>query len=313
MAVEMRNILGQSILEEMRKNEHIVSVGADLDKADGLILLRKEFPDRAFDAGIAEQNMAGIAAGMASNGMIPIINTFAAFATRRICDQIAVSICYSNSNVKIIGTDPGIAAELNGGTHMTFEDIGVVRSIPNMTILEPADSEELRQMVPAMLNHKGPVYMRLYRKVTPDVHGDDYKFQLGKADVLKEGKDVTIICSGIMVSEAMEAAKELSKKEIDAEVINLHTIKPLDTNAVIKSAKKTGVIVTAENHNILGGLRAAVAEAVTEHYPVKIYPVGVKDRKGEVGKLTYLREQFGLTSAKIIITAEKAVNDKRTK
>lgn len=310
MAVEMRKVLCQSILDEMKKNESIVSVGADLDKADGLIPLREEFPDRAIDVGIAEQNMAGIAAGMASYGMIPIINTFAAFATRRICDQIAVSICYSNSNVKIIGTDPGITAELNGGTHMTFEDIGVVRSIPNITIIEPADSEELRQMVPAMINHVGPVYMRLYRKVSPDIHGSDYKFELGKADILRPGKDVTIICSGIMVSDAMEAAKELLDSGIDAEVINLHTIKPLDVNAIIKSAKKTGAIVTAENHNILGGLRAAVAEVITENYPVKIYPVGVKDVKGEVGKLSYLREQFGLTSAAIMTAAEKAVKEK---
>ena len=294
----------------MRKNENIVSVGADLDKADGLIPLRKEFPLRAIDAGIAEQNMAGIAAGMASYGMIPIINTFAAFAARRICDQAAVSICYSNSNVKIIGTDPGIAAELNGGTHMTFEDIGVLRSIPNITIIEPSDAEELRQMLPAMIHHKGPIYMRLYRKVTPDVHGKDYQFELGKADVLKEGKDVTVICSGIMVSEAMEASKELLKKGIDAEVINIHTIKPIDTETIIKSAKKTGVVVTAENHNILGGLRAAVAEAITENYPVKIYPVGVKDIKGEVGKLPYLREQFGLTSEKIMLAAVKAVKEK---
>src|SRR5665647_257186 len=170
MAVELRKVLCESILKEMRINDKIVSIGADLDKADGLIPLRKEFPERAFEAGIAEQNMAGIAAGMASQGMIPIINTFSAFATRRICDQIAVSICYSNSNVKIIGTDPGIAAELNGGTHMTFEDIGVVRSIPNITILEPADTIELEQMVPAMLSHVGPVYMRLYRKGIPIIH-----------------------------------------------------------------------------------------------------------------------------------------------
>jgi len=255
--------------------------------------------------------MAGIAAGMASYGMIPIINTFAAFATRRICDQIAVSICYSDSNVKIIGTDPGITAELNGGTHMCFEDIGVVRSIPNITILEPSDSEELRQMVPAMIKHKGPVYLRLYRKESPDVHRDDYRFELGKADILKEGGDVTVICSGIMVSEALEASEKLLEKGIDAEIINIHTIKPIDTESVIKSARKTGVIVTAENHNILGGLRAAVAEIVTEYYPVKIYPVGVKDVKGEVGKLNYLRQQFGLTSEQIVIAAEAAVKSKK--
>ena len=202
MSIEMREVLCQSILDEMRKDERIISVGSDLDKANGLFPLRKEFSERAFSAGVAEQNMACIAAGMASYGMIPIINTFATFATGRICDQIAVSICYANSNVKIIGTDPGISAELNGGTHMTFADIGVVRSIPNITILEPADTIELKQMVPAMINHKGPVYMRLYRKIIPNVHKEDYKFQLGKADIINKGEDISIICSGIMVSEA---------------------------------------------------------------------------------------------------------------
>ncbi|HVI42506.1 MAG TPA: transketolase family protein, partial [Anaerovoracaceae bacterium] len=194
MTAELRKILGDSIAEVMRNNDKVVSIGADLDKANGLLPLRKVFPNRVFDVGIAEQNMACIAAGMASYGMIPVINTFAAFASRRICDQVAVSICYANQNVKIIGTDPGIAAELNGGTHMTFEDIGVLRSIPNITIVEPSDGIELAQMVPAIFEHEGPVYMRLYRKAAPAVHEADYKFVLGKADVLKEGRDVTILC-----------------------------------------------------------------------------------------------------------------------
>ena len=308
MSVELRKILGDSIAELMKKNDNIVSIGADLDKANGLLSLRKVYPDRVVDVGIAEQNMACIAAGMASYGMTPVINTFAAFASRRICDQIAVSICYSGQNVKIIGTDPGIAAELNGGTHMTFEDIGVLRSIPNITIVEPSDGIELTQMVPAIFEHKGPVYMRLYRKVAPQVHNEDYRFNLGKADILRAGSDITIIASGIMVSEAIEAGRQLREKGIDAEIINLHTIKPIDSEAIIASAKKTGAIITCENHNILGGLRAAVAEVITENYPVKIYPVGVKDRKGVVGKLEYLREEFGLTAAEIIKTAEKALN-----
>ena len=307
MSVELRKVLCEGILNEMKKNDKVVSIGADLDKADGVIALRKDFPDRAFDAGIAEGNMVTMAAGMASYGMIPVVNTFCAFATRRTCDQIAVSVAYANTNVKIVGTDPGITAELNGGTHMTFEDVGVMRSIPNMTILEPADEVELAQMVPAMINHVGPVYMRMYRKVAPVVHSDDYKFQWGKADVIKEGKDVSIIASGILVAEAVEAAKILADKGIDAEVINIHTIKPLDAETVIQSAKKTGCVVTAENHNILGGLRAAVAEVLSENYPVKIIPVGIKDTKGEVGKLAYLKERFGLRAEEIVAAAEKAV------
>lgn len=310
MAKDLTAVLCENLHEVMKENEKVAIVGADLIKTNGLAPLIKQFPERIVNVGIAEQNMAGVAAGMASYGMIPVINSFAAFATRRICDQIAVSICYANSNVKIIGTDPGITAELNGGTHMTFEDIGLLRSIPNIMILEPSDAEELKQMVPAIFEIEGPVYIRMYRKATPDVHNSDYKFQLGKADVLKTGKDVSIISSGIMVSEAVKAAEELSQKGIEAEVINIHTIKPLDAEAIIKSAQKTGAIVTAENHNILGGLRGAVAEVITENYPVKIYPVGVKDIKGEVGTMPYLRERFGLTSAEIVKAAEKAVKEK---
>ncbi len=307
MAEELRKVLCNSLMEVMKSNDKVVSISADLDKANGLLPLRKIFPDRAFDAGIAEQNMAGIAAGMASYGYIPVINTFAAFATRRICDQVAVSICYANQNVKILGTDPGITAELNGGTHMTFEDIGVMRSIPNITIVEPCDAAELRQMIPAIIEHDGPVYLRLYRKNAPQVHGENYRFQLGKADLIKEGKDITILCSGIMVTEALKASEILLQSGVDAEVINLHTIKPLDGKAVIDSARKTGAIITCENHNILGGMRAAVAEVITANYPVRIYPVGVKDSKGLVGKLEYLKEEFGLTAVEVFKTAMEAL------
>jgi len=310
MSEELRVTLYKTLENEMRKNEKIVTIGADLDKSDGFFGLRDEFPERSFSAGIAEQDMTCIAAGMASQGFIPFINTFCPFATRRICDQIAISLCYADSNVKIIGTDPGIAAELNGGTHMTFEDIGVVRSIPNIRIVEPTDNIELAQMIPAIAAIKGPVYLRMYRKLIASVHTDDYKYKFGEADLLREGNDLSIIASGIMVCEALTAAAELAAAGIDAEVINLHTIKPIDKDAILKTAQKTNLIVTAENHNVLGGLRSAVAEVVTEHYPVKIYPVGVNDIKGEVGKLPYLREQFGLTAENIVKTARKAVSEK---
>ncbi|MDO4552393.1 MAG: transketolase C-terminal domain-containing protein [Bacillota bacterium] len=307
---EMRKVMCESIIEEMKKNDKIVVINSDLGKANGTLPIADVFPDRLFDAGVAEQNMAAVAAGMASYGMVPIINSFCAFATRRICDQAAISIAYAGQNVKIIGTDPGITAELNGGTHMTFEDIAVMRSIPNMVIMEPCDEAELRQMIAAMCEYEGPVYMRLYRKVTEPVHGEDYRFRMGKADVLKEGRDVSVICSGILVQEALAAEKELAAKGIDAEIINIHTIKPIDRKAIVDTARKTGVLVTAENHNILGGLRSAVAEVVTEESPVKIYPVGVNNLKGEVGKLAYLKEQFGLTAGAIVAAAEKAVAGK---
>ncbi|HWQ74374.1 MAG TPA: transketolase C-terminal domain-containing protein [Syntrophomonas sp.] len=310
MSVEMRNILCETLAEAMRKNNKIVSIDSDLGKADGTMPLRKEFPDRAFDVGIAEANMTGIAAGMAAYGMIPVINTFTAFASRRACDQIAISACYANQNVKIIGTDPGVTAELNGGTHMSFEDVGVLRSIPNILIAEPSDGIELRKMMEAVLEYQGPVYIRMYRKALDDINTEDYEFKLGKANVMREGKDVTIIASGILVAEALKAGDKLAENGIDAEIINIHTIKPLDEQAVLKSAKKTGVIVTCENHNIMGGLRSAVAETISLNYPVKIYPVGVDNIKGEVGKLDYLKERFGLTAETIFEKAVLAVKQK---
>jgi transketolase len=306
----MRKALYATIRDEMQKNAKIISIDADLGKADGLLALHEDFPDRAFDVGIAEANMAGIAAGAASYGMIPIINTFAAFATRRICDQIAVSVCYANQNVKIIGTDPGIAAELNGGTHMALEDISVVRAIPNLTVIEAADEVELVRMTRAMINHKGPVYMRMYRKAAARVYDESYRFVWGKADVIKEGRDVSIIASGMMVSEAVAAGAKLSEKGIDAEIINVHMIKPIDRKTISDSARKTGAVVTAENHSVLGGLRSAVAETLTEEYPVRIYPIGFRDVKGEVGKLDYLKERFGLTSDDIVRRAVEAVGQK---
>jgi transketolase len=306
MADELRKVLYEALDKLMSVNEKVVILGADLDKPDGIHPLKGKYPKRCYSVGIAEQNMAGIAAGLASQGFVSFINTFCAFATRRICDQVAVSVCYAGSNVKIIGTDPGITAEYNGGTHMTFEDIGVMRSIPNMRIVEPSDSVELAQMIPAIAEIDGPVYLRMYRKKIDDIHDSSYKYKFGKADVVREGDDVTIIASGIMLCEALKAADELGADGVSAEVINIHTIKPLDREAIITSAKKTGVIVTAENHNILGGLRSAVAEAITEEYPVRILPVGARDTKGEVGLLPYLRERFGLDATTIVETVREA-------
>jgi transketolase len=302
MAEELRKVLYNALDELMGENEKVVVVGADLDKPDGIHALKEKYPGRCYSVGIAEQNMAGVAAGLASQGFIPFINTFCAFATRRICDQVAISVCYAGNNVKIIGTDPGIAAEYNGGTHMTFEDIGVVRSIPNMRIVEPSDSIELAQMIPSIAKIDGPVYLRMYRKQIDDVHDDSYKYEFGKADVVRKGENITIIASGMMLCEALKAADELSASGISAEVINVHTIKPIDRETIINSSKKTGLIVTAENHNILGGLRSAVAEVITEEYPVRILPVGVNDIKGEVGLLPYLRERFGLDARTIVET-----------
>jgi transketolase len=295
----------------MEKNDAIVVLHADLAKANGLAGLSKKFGERAFNVGIAEQNMASMAAGMASYGMTPIINSFAAFASRRMCDQAMVSIAYAGQNVKIIGTDPGICGETNGGTHMAVEDVGVMRSIPNMCIVEPCDADEMRLMIRAILQMDGPVYLRTFRKILPDIHTRDYRFAFGKADILRKGEDITIIAAGITVSEAMQAADLLEKERISAEVVNLHTLKPIDIETIVASVSKTGVVLTVENHNILGGMRAAVAEVLSFTCPVRIWPLGIRDSKGEVGNLAYLKKRFEIDCDSIIATAKCAVEAKK--
>mgnify|MGYP004560592909 FL=1 len=298
--MEMRELFSNEIEKIMNENDNIVILNADLAKPNGFGNLQKKYPEKVINVGIAEQNMACIAAGMSSYGYIPFICTFTPFASRRICDQIAISICYAKQNVKIIGTDPGISAEYNGGTHMSMEDIGVLRSIPNMVIFEPVDNNQLKNLLPQIIDYKGPVYIRMFRKTTPDIFNEDEKFNLFKSKVIKSGEDVSIFCSGIMVSEVLEANKELEKLGINAEIINVHTIKPLDEETVINSAKKTKAVVTAENHNIIGGLRSAVAETLSENCPVPLRSIGVRDTFGQVGKMPFLKETYNMTSEDIV-------------
>lgn len=306
----MRDAFGSTVAEMMRKDERICVLDADLASCNGTAKLRGEFPERAIDVGIAEQNMASVAAGLSSYGFIPFITSFTPFATRRICDQIAISIAYAKQNVKIVGTDPGISAQLNGGTHMSMEDIGVLRSIPTMVIFEPVDNEQLIQALPQIVEHEGPVYIRMFRKDCSDVFGKDYKFDLFKADKIKEGKDVTIFATGIMVEKSIKAAEKLKAEGIDAEVINVHTIKPIDAETVAESLRKTKCAVVAENHNVIGGLFSAVAEVAAENCPVPMIPVGVKDVFGEVGKLNDLAEKFEMTEKDIVAAVKKAVASK---
>lgn len=298
--MEMRELFSNEIEKIMNENDNIVILNADLAKPNGFGNLQKKYPEKVINVGIAEQNMACIAAGMSSYGYIPFICTFTPFASRRICDQIAISICYAKQNVKIIGTDPGISAEYNGGTHMSMEDIGVLRSIPNMVIFEPVDNNQLKNLLPQIIDYKGPVYIRMFRKTTPDIFNEDEKFNLFKSKVIKSGEDVSIFCSGIMVSEVLEANKELEKLGINAEIINVHTIKPLDEETVINSVKKTKAVVTAENHNIIGGLRSAVAETLSENCPVPLRSIGVRDTFGQVGKMPFLKETYNMTSEDIV-------------
>jgi len=306
----MRDVFGQTLGELMAKDEKIVVIDADLAGCDGTKNLRNLFPDRAFDVGIAEANMASIAAGMSSYGYKPWITSFTPFATRRIADQVAISIAYAQQNVKIVGTDPGISAELNGGTHMSVEDIGIVRSIPTMVIFEPIDEVQLRKAVPVINDYKGVVYVRMFRKDQPIITKEDYKFDLFKADVLNKGKDVTVFATGIMVDTALKAREVLAKEGIDVEVINVHTIKPIDEETVLESLSRTRAGVVAENHNVLGGLYSAICEVVCRTRPTPIIPVGIPDRFGEVGKMPYLREQMGMTLDDLVNACKKAVSMK---
>lgn len=309
--IEMRTVFGEELEKLMRENEKIAVIDADLGKSNGTYRLREIFPERAFDAGVAEQDMAGIAAGMTSFGYIPFICTFTPFATRRIADQAAISISYAKRNVKIVGTDPGITAEFNGGTHMSVEDVGIMRAIPGIVVFEPVDTMQLRQAVRQVAEYEGPVYMRLCRKTTPEVFDQDYRFDLFRADVLTEGADVTIVASGIMVATALDAAKILEKAGVKAEVVNLHTIKPVDKATLLASVKKTGAVVTAENHSIVGGVYSAVCETLACEYPLPVVPVGILDRFGEVGKMDYLRRALHLEEADIVSAAKKAVDLKK--
>ena len=303
--MEMRAVYAECLAELMTQDRHVVVLDADLAKASGTRKLYERFPDQMFDCGVAESNMASIAAGLSSYGFKPWIESFSPFATRRICDQIAISISYAKQNVKIVGTDPGISAELNGGTHMSMEDIGVVRSIPGVVIFEPVDETQLRAAMPVLNSYYGPVYMRLFRKVTPDVFGPDYRFDLFRADNLRTGTDLTICVSGMFTRDVLDVADELAAEGVSCEVINVHTIKPIDRETVIASARRTGAVLTVENHNVVGGLHSAVCEALAlERVPVSA--LGVPDRFGEVGKIPYLRQALGLTKEDIRAAARKA-------
>jgi transketolase len=311
--MEMRAAFGAALERLMAADERIVLVDADLSKANGVAGIRKRFPERAFNVGVAEANMASIAAGLSSYGFIPFITTFTPFASRRICDQVTISITYAKRNVKIVGTDPGVAAEMNGGTHMSFEDVGVLRSIPGMVIFEPVDAVQVTKALPKLVAYDGPVYMRLFRKLSPTLLPDDYEFDLFKADVLREGSDITLFATGFMVGQALEAAAKLAGQGISAEVINVHTLKPVDVETVVKSVSKTGACVTCENHNILGGLRSAIAEVVTEHCPVPLKAVGINDEFGVVQKFGYLVQRFRLTADEVVAKALACLEMKKSR
>ncbi len=312
-AMEMRQVYGETLVKLGTENRKIVVLDADLMRANGTMVFKQKFPERTFDIGVAEQNMVCIAAGLSAYGYIPFAATFTPFATRRVADQVMLSVAYAKQNVRIVGTDPGVTAELNGGTHMCFEDVGIMRTIPDMTIFEPVDATQLEKAIPQIVDHYGPVYIRLFRKQAYKVFDASYRFKLGKADTIIEGKDVVIFATGIMVKHSLEAAEALKQEGISAKVVNIHTIKPLDVEGVVKAASETGAVITAENHNILNGLGSAVAEAFVENCPVPMKRIGIKDRFGEVGMLDYLEKRFELTAVDIGVAVKEVISKKRLK
>lgn len=308
---EMRAVYCETLQQLARENDRICILDADLVGSSGVKPFFQEFPDRAIDCGIQENNMIGVAAGLSAAGMIPFAHSFGPFASRRCVDQIFISCSYAKANVRIVGSDPGVTAAYNGGTHMPFEDMGTLMSIPEITLVEPTDTVQLRWLVQELENAYGVYYVRLLRKNAIGVFEEGSRFQLGKMANLREGSDVSIVCSGIMVGEALKAAEALEQEGIHAAVLNAFTWKPLDDETLAQYARACGCVVTAENHNIYGGLGSAVANSLSRNCPVPVEMVGVNDQFGEVGTEAFLRERFDLTADHIIRAAKAAIARKQ--
>ena len=306
-----RDAYGKALVELGDINDKVVVLDADLAAATKTGMFKKAHPEKFFDCGIAESNMMGVAAGLASTGYTVFASTFAMFAAGRAYEQVRNSIAYPHLNVKIGATHAGISVGEDGASHQCCEDIALMRAIPGMTIINPADDVEARAAVLAAAEYEGPVYMRFGRLAVPRIFDENYKFEWGKAVVLNEGTDVTICATGLMVNEAIEAQKILAEEGISAEIINVHTIKPLDSETILRSAAKTGVIVTAEEHSIIGGLGSAVAEAVGESgKPVSVVKLGVNDVFGKSGPAVELLHIYGLDAQNIVEKAKKAISMK---
>lgn len=303
-----RDSYGETLKELAEECKDLVVLDADLAAATKTGIFKKAYPERFFDCGIAEANMMGVAAGLATCGKIPFASTFAMFAAGRAYEIVRNSIGYPHLNVKIGATHAGISVGEDGATHQCNEDIALMRTIPGMTIINPCDDIEAKAAVRAAVNFNGPVYMRFGRLAVPVINdSENYKFEIGKGVVMKDGNDVTIVATGLMVNEALEAAKVLETEGISTRVVNIHTIKPLDKELICKCAKETGVIVTAEEHSVIGGLGSAVAEAVTECCPVPVVKVGVNDEYGYSGPAVELLKKFGLSAENIADKVREAV------
>lgn len=307
---DTRSGFGEGLLEIGKKNPDVVALCADLTGSLKMDAFQKEFPERFFQAGIAEANMIGMAAGMTIGGKIPYTGTFANFSTGRVYDQIRQSVAYSQKNVKICASHAGLTLGEDGATHQILEDIGMMRMLPHMTVIVPCDFNQTKQATMAIAEHQGPVYLRFGRPVVPVFIQPDAKFTIGKADVLIEGTDVTIIACGHLVWKSIEAAQQLAEQGISAEVINMHTIKPLDEKAILDSVNKTKCVVTAEEHMLNGGLGDAVAQVLARHFPAPQEYVGVNDTFGESGTPDELMVKYGLDTPNIVEAAKKVLTRK---
>ena len=295
-----RQSYGETLEKLGEENEKIVVLDADLSAATKTSIFAKKFPNRFFDMGIAEANMIGVAAGMASCEKIPFVSTFAVFAAGRAYDQIRSSVCYPNLNVKICATHCGITVGEDGATHQMLEDIALMRTLPNMMVICPSDDVETKCLIEEISKTKGPVYVRLARLATPVIYEENQKFEIGKAIQIGEGTDATVFATGVVVAEAIKAKEALEKEGIHIRVVDMHTIKPIDRDIIVKSAKETKKLISIEDHSIIGGLGSAIAEVLTEEYPCKLIRMGIKDTFGKSGNAVELLKYFGLTSENII-------------
>ena len=302
-----RQSYGEALLELGKENEQIVALDADLSTATKTNLFAKEFPDRFFDMGIAEQNMMATAAGISTCGKIPYASTFAVFAAGRAYDQIRNSICYPKLNVKICATHAGITVGEDGATHQMIEDISLMRTLPNMTVISTSDDLETKWAVKEISKISGPVYLRLSRLATPIIYDENQKFEIGKAIQIGEGTDGTIFATGVTVAEAIKAQEILKNKDINVRVIDVHTIKPIDREMILKCAKETKKLVSIEDHNIIGGLGSAISEVLTDEYPTKLTRLGIKDTFGKSGNAVELMKYFGITADDIVKEFENSI------
>ena len=302
----MRDACCQTLMDMAEKNKDIVVLDSDLVNSSGLKPFFKFFPDRAIECGIAEANMVGIAAGLSAVGKIPFAHSFGCFASRRVCDQIMISCSYAKLNVRIIGSDPGVTAAKNGGTHMPFEDMGVLRSIPDITLIEPTDPVMMKDIIRQLVDAYGVYYIRMVRKEATSIYKEGSTFEIGKGNLIIDGTDLTIFASGIMVEEAVKASTILKMEGISARVVDMFTWKPIDREMIERCARETGCFVTAENHNVVGGLGSAIAEEAAKTCPVPIEMVGVQDRFGQVGSVDFLKKEYNLTAMDIIDAGRRA-------